>query len=100
MPSSPGYKRDYKQERLNETPARKKARVMRNEARQMMIKKGSAKVGDGKDVGHIKAISKGGKTTLTNLAMQTPTSNRSFKRNSSGAMVSETSKKEASRRKK
>jgi hypothetical protein len=60
-----------------------------------MIKQGKAKVGDGKDVGHILAISKGGKTTLANLAMQTPASNRSFKRTSSGAMASERSKKEA-----
>lgn len=60
-----------------------------------MIKKGAAKVGDGKDVGHVKAISKGGTNNLTNLAMQTPASNRSFKRTSSGKMASERSTKEA-----
>lgn len=63
-----------------------------------MIKKGAAKVGDGKDVGHVKAISKGGKTTLANLAMEPAGSNRSFKRNSSGGMVSERSKKEAAKK--
>ena len=60
-----------------------------------MIKKGKARVGDGLDVGHVKAISKGGGNSLTNLAMQTPSSNRSFKRKSSGAMASERSAKEA-----
>lgn len=63
-----------------------------------MVKKGEAKVGDGKDVGHIKAIGRGGKTTLANLAMQTPAANRSFRRNPAGKMVSETSKKEATRK--
>lgn len=97
MPSSPGYKRNYTQERLTESPARKKAREDRNKARAIEIKRGAAKVGDKMDVGHIKAISKGGKTTLANLAMQTPASNRSFKRNAKGGMVSERSKKEASK---
>lgn len=60
-----------------------------------MIKAGKAKVGDGLDVGHKTAISKGGGNSLTNLAMQTPASNRSFKRKSSGAMASERSAKEA-----
>lgn len=95
MPSSPGYKRNYKQERLTETPARKHARVERNQARAIMIQKGKASVGDGMDVGHIKAIGKGGKTTLANIAMQTPASNRSFSRKPSGKMASELSKKEA-----
>lgn len=98
MPSSKNYKRNYVQERLAEAPHRVKDREMRNKARSIMEKEGKAKVGDGKDVGHVKAISKGGKTTLANLAMQTPAENRSFKRNSGGKLVSETSKKEASRR--
>jgi hypothetical protein len=99
MPSSPGYKRDYTQERKSESKQRKHARVERNQARQMMIQKGKAKVGDGKDVGHIKAISKGGKTVMPNLEMQSKSANRSFSRSSSGAMVSETSKKERRRKK-
>lgn len=99
MPSAPGYKRNYKQERLTENKARKHARVERNQARAIMIDKGKAKVGDKMDVGHIKAISKGGKTTLANIAMQTPSANRSFSRNKKGGMISETSKKERSKRK-
>jgi hypothetical protein len=100
MPSSPGYKRNYKQEAATENAARKRARSQRNQARQTMIAKGKAKVGDGKDVGHKTAISRGGGNSLANLAMQTPASNRSFKRKSSGAMVSETSRKEAKRKRK
>lgn len=100
MPSSPNYKRNYVQERLTETPARKQAREDRNKARAMLEKEGKVHKGDGKDVGHIKAIGRGGKTTLANLAVQTPSENRSFRRNSDGSMASETSKKEASRRRK
>lgn len=99
MPSSPGYKRNYKQEAATESKARKHQRAERNQARRMMEKKGEAHVGDGKDVGHILALSRGGKNTLANLAMQSAASNRSFRRKSSGAMASETSKKEAKRRK-
>jgi 5-methylcytosine-specific restriction endonuclease McrA len=99
MPSSPGYKRNYKQEYASEDKGRRQARSQRNQARQEMIKQGKAKVGDGKDVGHKKAISKGGSNSLTNLAMQSPSANRSFSRKSSGAMASETSKKEARRKK-
>lgn len=99
MPSSPGYKRDYKQEYATESKTRRKQRSMRNQARQAMIKKGKAKVGDGKDVGHVKALSRGGSNTLANLAIQTRASNRSFQRRSDGSMASETSRKERKRRK-
>lgn len=46
------------------------------------------------DVGHKQAISKGGGTTLSNLFVQSPASNRSFSRTASGAMKSEISKRE------
>lgn len=98
MPSSKNYKRDYKQEYASEDKQRRHQRSLRNQARQTMISKGKARVGDGKDVGHKKALSRGGSNTLANLAIQSRESNRSFSRKSSGAMASETSKKE--RRKK
>jgi hypothetical protein len=100
MPSSKNYKRNYTQERKTETKQRKHARVMRNEARQEFIKDGKAKVGDGKDIGHKKAISKGGKNTLANLEVQSASANRSFKRKASGAMASEISRKERKKGKK
>lgn len=98
MPSSPGYKRNYKQEARTESKERKQQRSLRNQARQTMIKKGKAAVGDGKDVGHKRALSRGGSNTLANLAVQSRSSNRSFSRTSSGAMSSETSKRERKKR--
>jgi hypothetical protein len=97
VPSSKNYKRNYTQERKTETKQRKHARVMRNQARQEMIDKGKASVGDGKDVGHKTAISKGGKNKTSNLMVQNASANRSFKRKSDGSMASETSKKERTR---
>lgn len=94
MPSSKNYVRNYVQERKTESKARKHARVMRNQARQELIQEGKARVGDGKDVGHKTAISKGGTNSRKNLEVQSAASNRSFKRNSDGSMASETSKKE------
>lgn len=46
------------------------------------------------DVGHKKAVSKGGKNGLQNLFIQSPASNRSFSRNADGSMKSEISKRE------
>ena len=97
-----GGKRDYqKEERLYEKkhPERNKARVARNKARALVAKKNGVKVTSiSGDVGHKKAISRGGKSTLSNLFVQSPTANRSFSRNSDGSMKSETSKKERSGR--
>lgn len=97
MPSSKGYKRDYKQEYANDSTKRKKDRAQRNKARRIMMAKGVVKKGDGKDVGHKRAMSKGGKTTASNLMVQTAASNRSFSRTKSGSMKSETSRKERRR---
>ena len=58
-----------------------------------MIKAGKAKKGDGKDVGHIKALSKGGLSKMYNLQMQSKTANRSFSRTSNGKLKSERSRR-------
>ena len=50
------------------------------------------------DVGHKKAVSRGGKNGLANLFVQSPSENRSFSRNTDGSMKSETSKKERKRK--
>lgn len=94
MPSSKNYRRNYVQERLAEDPKRRKDRAARNKARAMLMKKGLVHKGDGKDVGHKRAISRGGRTTPSNLMVQSAAANRSFARKSSGAMASETSRKE------
>ena len=77
---------------------RVKDRAARNKARAMVAKKnGTTPKKISGDVGHKKAISRGGKSVLANLFVQNPSANRSFSRNAKGAMVSETSKKERKR---
>lgn len=88
MPSSPGYKRDYHQEYLTEDRERRKQRAMRNTARRQLEKEGKVHKGDGKDVNHINPLSKGGKNARGNLNVVDANKNRSYKRRSSGAMVS------------
>jgi len=90
-------KRDYKAE-LNWEHTKKKNRVkdraQRNAARAAVKKKVGASALQGKDVGHKKAVSKGGKNGLANLFVQNPGENRSFSRNKDGSMKSERSKRE------
>ena len=49
--------------------------------------------GDGNDVAHVKAMDKGGKNS-DGTKVETASRNRSFKRDSKGNLVSETSKRE------
>ena len=89
--------RDYKRElqwEKKKKPNRVKDRAQRNAARAAVKKKVGASALQGKDVGHKKAVSKGGKNGLENLFLQSPSSNRSFSRNSDGSMKSERSKRE------
>lgn len=78
--------------------SRVKDRAQRNAARSSLKKKVGASALQGKDVGHKKAVSKGGKNGLQNLFIQSPSSNRSFSRNSDGSMKSEVSKRERNRK--
>ena len=91
-------KRDYKKELKWEHTKRKsrvKDRAQRNAARSEVAKKNGVKPTSLKgDVGHKKAVSRGGKNSLSNLFVQSPSANRSFSRNSNGSMRSETSKRE------
>jgi hypothetical protein len=80
--------RNYKQEYANYdgTPAVKKKRAQRNKARRMMEREGVVHKGDGKDVDHKTALSKGGKTIRSNLRAVPASQNRSYKRKSDGSM--------------
>ncbi len=90
--------RNYQRENLyKRQPAQVKAREARNRARAMMMKKGLVHKGDGMEVDHIKPISKGGKTVMSNLRVVTAAANDSFKRNSKKQLVSQTSTREARR---
>ena len=91
-------RRDYKKE-LNwekkKKPNRVKDRAQRNAARSQVAKKNGVKPTSlNGDVGHKKAVSKGGSNSLSNLFIQNPGANRSFSRTAKGAMRSETSKRE------
>ena len=59
MPSSKNYKRDYKQEQKTaRARGETKDRANRNRCRREAIKKGIAKKGDGKDLGHVTPLKK------------------------------------------
>jgi hypothetical protein len=95
MPSSKGYKRNYKQEWA---AAKKRGEDVdnntRHRARYEMEKAGKVAPNDGKDVGHVVALSKGGSNDRKNLRVQNRSTNRSFARNKDGSMRSERSRKE------
>ena len=72
--------RNYRQEydRYQGTATQKKRRAGRNKARRLMVAKGKAKKGDGKDVAHkdnnpLNSVAK-------NMRMESKRSNRSFRR--------------------
>lgn len=74
---------------------RQNERAMRNAARaEVAKKKGVKPTSISGDVGHKKAVSRGGKNSLSNLFVQSPGQNRSFARRANGSMKSETSKRE------
>lgn len=101
MPSSPGYVRDYAQEnKYKSTPSQIAKRVARNKARRQALAKGTVHKGDNKEVDHITPLSKGGSNTPSNLRVVSASSNDSFRRNSAGGLVSQTSKREGSNAKK
>lgn len=84
MPSSPGYKRNYKQEyKTSQSSTKaKKDRASRNKARAKAVKAGKAKKGDGKDVHHKNNNPRDNRSS--NLQVTSKSKNRSFKRNSKG----------------
>jgi len=87
--------RDYRAEydKYHARPEQKKNRAARNAARAKMAKAGKVKKGDGKDVAHVKAFDKGGNNG-TGRRVENKSASRSFKRDSKGNLVSETSKRE------
>ena len=88
-------KRDYKAEyaKYQGTEEQKKKRAQRNKARRKATREGKVSKGDGKDVAHRKAMDKGGKNS-DGVRCASIWLNRSFKRDSKGNLVSETSDRE------
>jgi 5-methylcytosine-specific restriction endonuclease McrA len=83
MPYKNKADRDYKTEYENYqgTEEQKKRRAQRNKARREMAAKGKVHKGDGKDVDHVKPLSKGGGTNAGNLKVKSAHNNRSYARN-------------------
>ena len=81
MPSSPNYKRNYREEykRYHASPEQKQKRASRNAARSEMEKAGKVRKGDGKDVAHRDNNPKN--NSKSNLSVQSKSANRSFPRN-------------------
>jgi hypothetical protein len=91
------YKKEYEKQKARGEHAN---RMERQRARRALDKKlpdkngnGKADAREGKDVSHRKAFSKGG-SNKQGVTIQSKSKNRSFKRSSSGKLVSETSKRE------
>ena len=90
------YKKEYEQEQARGEHER---RMERQRGRRSIdtrdtgtvTKKSPARAG--KDVAHVVALDKGG-TNKNGLRIESAATNRSFKRDSKGNLVSETSKKE------
>ena len=75
MPSSKGYKRDYKQEhKTSKARGEHEGRMERQRARREYDKKGIDRTG--KDISHKKMISKGGKNS-DGVRLMSPSKNRS-----------------------
>jgi hypothetical protein len=104
MPFMTNGKRDYKKElqwEHKKKPNRVKDRAQRNSARSTVAKKKGVKPTSlNGDVGHKRAVSKGGQNGLANLFVQNPGENRSFARNKDGSMKSERSKRERGKKSK
>ena len=64
--------RDYKRENrvTKSKPKNIAKRVARNKARRKAIREGRVRVGDGKELDHIKPISKGGSNKKSNIRIR------------------------------
>ena len=94
------YKKEYEQQVAR---CEHERRLERQRGRRSIDKTGEDANGngkadrrEGKDVAHVKALDKGG-SNKNGLRIQSVAQNRSFKRDSKGNLVSETSKKERKR---
>lgn len=77
-------KRPYKKEYAQQVErGEHENRMERQRARRSLDKKGVNR--QGKDVAHVKALSKGG-TNKDGVRLEAPSKNRSFKRKSDGSM--------------
>jgi hypothetical protein len=80
------YKKEYQQQLSRKEQgtrnARDRARYAVDKAGVDKNGNGKADVREGKDIEHIKPLSKGGTNSRKNIRIETPSQNRSFSRNS------------------
>jgi hypothetical protein len=97
MPYKNKADRKYTQAaKYEDSPEQVKNRMQRNAARAKLAKASKVTKGDGKDVAHVVALDKGG-SNKDGVRVESKSTNRSFRRDSKGNLVSETSKKERKR---
>ncbi len=100
MPFMKNGKRDYQREKeWDHAHGRVAERSKRNQARAEVEKKLGHKLPTNQHVDHKQALSKGGGNSLSNLKVTSAAKNTSFARTKTGAMASETSKRERRRKK-
>jgi hypothetical protein len=85
------YKNPEDRKITKDSPLEHKKRMERQRARRKLDKEGVSR--KGKDVAHVKALSKGG-SNKDGLRLESSSANRSFKRNSQHKLVSEVSTRE------
>ena len=74
--------RDYTYDSHYEaSSAQRKHRSERVQARREMVKEGKVEKGDGRDVDHIRSLSKGGSNERSNMRVTSAHANRSRKNN-------------------
>lgn len=88
MPYMKDGKRDYKREYdlYHSRPEQRKNRSERTVLRREANASGRTHKGDGKDIDHIKPLSKGGSSSKANTRVVSKHTNRSYKRNKDGSM--------------
>lgn len=82
------YKKEWQQQKERDE---KPARAARERARYTMDKEGVDRAG--KDIDHVKPLSKGGTNAKSNLKLKSPSANRSFHRNPDGSVKKNSPKK-------
>jgi hypothetical protein len=96
------YKKEYQEQKARGEEKRRAERQRARRAIDKMYpdkdKNGVADIRQGKDVAHLKALDKGG-SNKAGVFIESAHGNRSFKRDSKGNLVSETTKSEKGEKK-
>lgn len=86
MTKSSKQKLEYMAE-YQKSPENVEKRVARNKARRHAIADGRASVGDGKDIGHKRALNNGGSAKDGNTKVESTKKNRGWRKGESGYKV-------------